>query len=213
MPCFRLVKIDSVVFSGRKRARMIESDTIGARKDSAFSPKHHFSPSLAKVCPASAGPTMTATLNWIEFRAMAFGMSSFSTKRGNQRLVGRTAKGLRETGDEREAKDMPDVDQTSRHQNGEQPGAGHLHVLGAEQNLPALHAVGDHAADQGEQKDGKAAEKLIQRQQERRVAQPVDQPALRHDLHPGADAGRAGAKPHQAEIAILKCFKDPADHL
>ena len=28
------------------------------------------------------GPTMTATLNWIEFSAMAFGMSSFSTRVG-----------------------------------------------------------------------------------------------------------------------------------
>ena len=61
---------------------MIDSDTMGARKESAFNPKHHFSPSLAKACPASAGPTMTATLNWIEFSAMAFGMSSFSTSVG-----------------------------------------------------------------------------------------------------------------------------------
>jgi hypothetical protein len=35
---------------------------------------------------------------------------------------------------------------------------------------------------------------------------------LRDDLHPGADAGGAGANPHQAEIAILKRFKDPANH-
>jgi hypothetical protein len=52
---------------------------------------------------------------------------------------------------------------------------------------------------------------LIQRQQERGVAEPVDQPALGYDLHPGADAGGAGANPHQAEIAILKCFKDPGN--
>ena len=39
-----------------------------------------------------------------------------------------------------------------------------------------------------------------------------DQPALRRDLHPRADAGRAGAHPHQAEVAVLKCFEDPADH-
>ena len=45
------------------------------------------------------------------------------------------------------------------------------------------------------------------------MAQPIDQPALRHDLHPGADTGRAGANPHQTEIAILKCFKYPAKEL
>ena len=48
---------------GRKRAVMIDSDMIGARKETAFSPKHHFSPRFARACPASAGPTMTATLN------------------------------------------------------------------------------------------------------------------------------------------------------
>ena len=49
MPCFRLPNIDSVVFSGRNRAEMMESEMIGARKESAFSPKHHFSPSFAKA--------------------------------------------------------------------------------------------------------------------------------------------------------------------
>ena len=61
---------------------MMDSETMGARKESAFKPKHHFSPSFAKACPARAGPTITATLNWIEFSAMAFGMSSRSTSVG-----------------------------------------------------------------------------------------------------------------------------------
>src|ERR1700692_471543 len=74
--------MDSVVFTGRKRAEIIDKEIIGARKERAFKPKHHFSPNFAKACPASAGPTMTATLNWMEFNAMAFGMSSFSTRVG-----------------------------------------------------------------------------------------------------------------------------------
>jgi hypothetical protein len=45
------------------------------------------------------------------------------------------------------------------------------------------------------------------------VAEAINQPALGHDLHPRADAGRARADPHQAEIAILKCFEDPANQL
>src|ERR1700692_649413 len=74
--------MDSVVFTGRKRAVIIDSEMMGARKEIAFKPKHHFSPSFAKAWPASAGPIITATLNWMEFRAIAFGMSSFSTKVG-----------------------------------------------------------------------------------------------------------------------------------
>jgi hypothetical protein len=42
------------------------------------------------------------------------------------------------------------------------------------------------------------------------MAQAVDEPALRHDLHPGADTRSTGAKPHQAEVAILKCFENSA---
>ena len=92
----------------------------------------------------------------------------------------------------------------------EQRRARHLHVLGNQENLPSLGAVGHHAADQREEEDGNAAEELIQRKQEGRMAQTIDEPALRHDLHPGADAGRAGTDPHQAEIPIMKCFKYPA---
>src|SRR5580698_6888692 len=39
------------------------------------------------------------------------------------------------------------------------------------------------------------------------MAQPVNQPALRHDLHPGANTRRTRPNPHQAEIAVLKCFE------
>ena len=36
------------------------------------------------------------------------------------------------------------------------------------------------------------------------MAQTIDEPRLSDDLHPGADAGRAGSEPHQTEIAIVK---------
>src|SRR5580658_6059073 len=39
------------------------------------------------------------------------------------------------------------------------------------------------------------------------MAQPVDQPALRHNLHPCSNARSASANPHQAKVAILKCFE------
>ena len=61
-------------------------------------------------------------------------------------------------------------------------------------------------------KIGQAAEKGVQPEQEGGIGELEDEPALREDLHPGADTGGTGAYPHQAEIAILKCFEDPADH-
>jgi hypothetical protein len=43
------------------------------------------------------------------------------------------------------------------------------------------------------------------------MAQPVDEPSLRDDLHPRADARHAGADPHETEIAIVKGFEDSAE--
>ena len=50
------------------------------------------------------------------------------------------------------------------------------------------------------------------RQQPRGVAELPDQPALRQHLHPRADGGETGARPHQSEIAVLKSLEDPAEH-
>src|SRR5215467_13107035 len=82
MPCRRLSNIDSLVASGTDCAEMIERVMIGAKNEIAFRPKHHFSPSRASVIPPNAGPTVTARLNWIEFKAIAFGISSRSTRVG-----------------------------------------------------------------------------------------------------------------------------------
>src|ERR1039458_7449630 len=82
IPSFKLVNIDSVVLTGKNRLVMSNSETMGAKNESAFKPKHHFSPNFARAMPASAGPMVTARLNWIELSAMAFGMSSRSTSVG-----------------------------------------------------------------------------------------------------------------------------------
>ena len=98
--------------------------------------------------------------------------------------------------------------QTGGHQECQHRGARHLNVLRCQQHLAPLDSVGHHSADQGEEKNRNAAEKLIECQQECGVAKAIDQPALCDDLHPRADAGRTGSDPHQPEIAILKCFED-----
>ena len=128
-------------------------------------------------------------------------------QRRNQRRVRRAAKGLGQAGHKRETKDRPNVGQSVGHQDSKDRRTRHLYVLRGEQDFPALDAVGHHAADQREQEDGNAAEKLVEREQEGGMAQAIDEPALGHDLHPGADARGAGTDPHQPEIAIMKCFE------
>ena len=82
MPSFMLPRMLAVVFSGRKRMVSIISATTGAANDKVFSAKHHVAPSLARATPPKAGPIITAALNWMEFRAMALGISSLLTRVG-----------------------------------------------------------------------------------------------------------------------------------
>jgi hypothetical protein len=102
------------------------------------------------------------------------------------------------------------MDRPRRHQNGEDGSARHLHILRTKQDSPALHPIGHNSANQREQKNGNAAQKLIEAEIKRGVTEAINQPALCRNLHPRADAGRARADEHQPKIAILKCFEDPA---
>ena len=47
---------------------------------------------------------------------------------------------------------------------------GHLHVLRAEQQLPAIVAIGDDAADEREEQDRQLAEEIVEAEVERRTS-------------------------------------------
>ena len=53
-----------------------------AKNERPLRPKHAAAPSVANATPARTGPMTRARLNWIEFRATAFGTSSLSTSVG-----------------------------------------------------------------------------------------------------------------------------------
>jgi len=131
-------------------------------------------------------------------------------QRRDQCRICRPTERLREARHERQAQDGPHMLQPHHHEKRQRPGARHLYVLRDQQNLPPLNPVRHHPADQRKKKNRNSRQKLVQRQKECGMAQPVNQPALRHDLHPCADTRRTGADPHQPEIAILKCFEDSA---
>jgi len=63
-------------------------------------------------------------------------------------------------------------------------------------------AVGQHAADEREQDDGKLLQEGIEAEEKWRVRQRQNQSVLRDDLHPRADARGACAKPLHAEVAV-----------
>ena len=75
--------------------------------------------------------------------------------------------------------------------------------------MAAAFAVGNDTAEKRKQKNWDLPAERVEPEINGRVGQPVDEPGLRHQLHPGADAGCAGTHPHQAEIAVFKRPKDP----
>ena len=81
-------------------------------------------------------------------------------------------------------------------------GGGHLDVLRAEQQPAAIVAIGDDAADEREQQDRQLPEEIVEPEEERRLGEVEDEPALRDLLHPRADRRGEGAEPEDAEIAV-----------
>ena len=71
-------------------------------------------------------------------------------------------------------------------------------------------AVGEHACHGSQEETGDLAAKADQPQQERRVAQPVDEPDHGHLLHPGADQRNALPEKEQAEVAVFQGPKQDA---
>jgi hypothetical protein len=119
-------------------------------------------------------------------------------------LIGRPAKGLREAGDDRQRQHVPDVHDVPVDEGRQREGRAHLHVLRREEEVAAVMAIGDDAANQREEQDRQLAEKGVEAEEEgrRRAGDRQDQPALRDLLHPGADGRGHGAAPEHAEVAI-----------
>ena len=113
-------------------------------------------------------------LNRIELSAMAFGMSSFRDERRNERRVGRSAEGLREARDAGEGQNVPDVDRPPVATRMVRLKAQAICTyLRAEEHVPAVEAVGEDAADEGEEEDRKASPKIVEGQQELGIGERV----------------------------------------
>jgi hypothetical protein len=131
-------------------------------------------------------------------------------ERWDERLVRRSAERLRAAGDERQHKDLPDLHHVHEHQQGQYSRGAHLHDLRRDERAPAIVAVGEDAADERKQDDRQLLQERIEPEEERRVRQRNDEPVLRDDLHPRADARGAGANPLDTEIAVGEGGQHPA---
>ena len=76
--------------------------------------------------------------------------------------------------------------------------------LGGDDNVIAAAPVRHHAANRGQQENRDLPGKTHQPEQQRRARQPVNQPGLRHGLHPGADQGNNLAAEKQPVIPVAE---------
>ena len=75
----------------------------------------------------------------------------------------------------------------------------------------AIVPVGDGAAERSQQEDRNLARKSDKAQQHRRAGQPVDEPGLRHGLHPRADQRDELPAEEQPVVPVPKC-RSEAQH-
>ncbi len=105
---------------------------------------------------------------------------------------------------------MPDGDRTGQGKHGQNHCLAHGQALRQENGPVQVPAVGEHACHRGQEETGDLAAKADQPQQERRVAQPVNEPDHGHLLHPGADQGNTLPEEEQAEVAVFQGPKQDA---
>ncbi len=123
-------------------------------------------------------------------------------ERRDERLIRGPAERLRNSGDEREQEDVPHLHHLEVHQDRQHPGGRHLQVLRCHEGPPPVVAIGEDAANQREQDDRQLLQEGVEAEEEGRIGQRDDEPVLRDDLHPRADARGAGAEPLHAEVAV-----------
>ena len=64
---------------------------------------------------------------------------------------------------------MPDLNFPRGDKNGKRDRGSHLHQLRADQQVPAVHAVGNHAAEEGKQEDRDVAQERVEPEKKRRL--------------------------------------------
>ena len=84
---------------------------------------------------------------------------------------------------------MPDLNSMGQRQRRQNEGQQHRRHLRGDHDVAAVDAIGGDPAQRRKQKHGNLAGESHRPQQQSRTGQPVDQPRLRHALHPRADQG------------------------
>src|SRR5581483_6830798 len=102
---------------------------------------------------------------------------------------------------EGERDDRADGRDAERDQDAEPERQEEEQALGHEEERPPAGPVDEDAGDRGEGEDRQIAREGDEAERERRVREPVDEPALADALHPEADEREALADDEEPEVA------------
>ena len=83
-------------------------------------------------------------------------------------------------------------------------GADQDQVLSGEQQVAAVHDIGERPGREAHEKNGQGRRRLHECDQERRRSKPRHEPHAPHILKPRPDIGRQGGEPDRAENSDLK---------
>ena len=147
---------------------------------------------------------MRATLNWIEFNAIALVRSCLPTSDGISDWYAGPPNAcavpvIKESSRMCHTSTTPEV-----HERGEDGCRGELYPLRCHQRQPAIVAIGDDPADEREQHDRQLLQERVEPEIEGRRRQRQHQPVLGEALHPGADARETRAEPQNAKVAVMQ---------
>ncbi len=113
----------------------------------------------------------------------------------DERLAHGHLDGARRPGQQRQRVDMPDLDGTGQGQDEQGARLDHGHGVDGQQRASLVDAIGEDAAEWGDEHGRAEEEGHDQAQLQRRATQLEDEPGQRHRLHPRPDQAPDLAEP------------------
>ena len=121
-----------------------------------------------------------------------------------ERLAAGDVEGVHHAQQRREDENVPNLHGMSEGEGRQHKRQQHGCDLGSDDDVLAIAAVGDDAAEGSEEEYGNLAGETYPAQQQSRTGEAVDEPGLGHGLHPGAGEGNELSAEKELEVAMAE---------
>jgi len=138
----------------------------------------------------------------LELRAIALGRSSLRHGSPHQHLTGGHVEGIHHPHHHGQNQDMGNADLVGEGEIPQSRGLQQKQALGHQHDAAGIYPIRQGASPYSQEKGRAQACQGDQSQQLRPMAQPIDQPALGHGLHPGSHHGHELAREDQPIVPV-----------